>query len=119
MLCHIDRLCVSFTSVFLLSASLALAQRPPQDRAFDPPAVQEEGTTMDAARQAPQAPQQMNDVDDESPIERGTVIAVAQDGSATVRTAGGVSVQLPPGDWEVGDVVECITRAGTTVCGAE
>jgi len=121
MLHYTEKLLVGLLSLLLLDASLVLAQRVLQDRVPDAPAVQREETERDEAQQAPQAPveQPQDMVDDESPRESGTVIAVAEDGTATVRTASGASVHLPPGDWEVGDYVECITRAGTTVCGAE
>ena len=107
---------LGLTSVLLLSASLTLAQRSPQARPPDPPAVQEDEPARENAPPAPQM-QPQEAVDDESPRESGTVIAVANDGTATVRTVSGASVQLPPGDWEVGDAVVCVTRAGTTVCG--
>jgi len=121
MLHPTEKLLAGMISLLLLDASLVLAQSLLQDRAPDSPAVQESGATVDTAQQAPQAPveQPQDMVDDESPRESGTVITVEQDGTATVRTASDAFVQLPPGDWAVGDTVECVTRAGTTVCGAE
>jgi hypothetical protein len=118
---YTEKLLAGFASLLLLSACQVLAQGVLQDRAPDAPAVQPEETERDDAPQASPAPveQPQDIVADESPRESGTVIAVAEDGTALVRTASGASVFLPPGEWEVGDLVDCVTRAGTTVCGGE
>lgn len=118
---YTEKLLAGMISLLLLDASLVLAQRILQDRVPDTPTMQQEETERDDAPQASPAPgeQPQDMVDDESPSESGTVVAIEQDGTATARTASGASVQLPPGDWAVGDLVDCVTRAGTTVCGAE